>query len=435
MAGDYFWFKAGKSAEPERAWAMNDGKYDLRFFKLKGDTMRLNKERCLVGEDGITLRDHAGLKEIFGVKGGSEETAIIVMGEPVSAPPPPQAASVQLAAPGSDVLATFWSLAGVEPQPKLESALVKYYASRVQLIRTPKDAQQLLEELQQLPYTATKAMLNSEHGLVVNGPFAAASPSRAALMMAFDRMGHPCLLKVPTTPQAAKHEAQIWQTLAPSPTDEARAIDACLVGPIVEVAFERGVIQYGGESRSARIGLVLPLFPATLEQVPKPMRAPHLLAGLLQLLRAVCFMHEASLVHCDIKAPNVFISKHGWFLGDFGATTMVGDHVMERTPTHCVQDKDYDVAQPALDLELLVVTSLEKLGSVRVSSGGAKLCYADLQVATQAVELPQLRAVLHALLECAVSLRQAPVVSNASAHTQSNVLAAIGDAEKFLASP
>jgi len=69
---------------------MNDGKYDLRFFKLKGDTMRLNKERCLVGEDGITLRDHAGLKEIFGVKGGSEETAIIVMGEPVSAPPPPQ---------------------------------------------------------------------------------------------------------------------------------------------------------------------------------------------------------------------------------------------------------------------------------------------------------------------------------------------------------
>ena len=163
---------------------------------------------------------------------------------------------------------------------KFESALIKYYAPRVQLVRTREDALQLLEDLNQLPYTATKAMLISKHGLVVNGPLAAASPSRAALLMAFDSTGCPCLLKVPT-PTAAKHESNVWKELAPDAAAVQRAIEEHLVGPIDAVTFEGGVIEYGGESRSARIGLKLPLFPATLEQVPKPMRAPHVLAGLL----------------------------------------------------------------------------------------------------------------------------------------------------------
>eukprot|EP00195_Chlamydomonas_chlamydogama_P005753 CAMPEP_0202903106 /NCGR_PEP_ID=MMETSP1392-20130828/21582_1 /ASSEMBLY_ACC=CAM_ASM_000868 /TAXON_ID=225041 /ORGANISM="Chlamydomonas chlamydogama, Strain SAG 11-48b" /LENGTH=49 /DNA_ID= /DNA_START= /DNA_END= /DNA_ORIENTATION= len=49
--------------------------------------MVLNDEAGLVGGDGITLRDHAGLKKIFKDLGVSKETAIIVTGEPVSAPP------------------------------------------------------------------------------------------------------------------------------------------------------------------------------------------------------------------------------------------------------------------------------------------------------------------------------------------------------------
>lgn len=101
------------------------------------------------------------------------------------------------------------------------------------------------------------------------------------------------------------------------------------------------------------------------------------------------------------------MSKDGCFLGDFGATTQVGELIMERTTTHCVRDvADYDVAQPALDLELLVVMSLEKLDSLRVSSGGAQLVYADVHRAMQAVMLPQLRDVLEALLACAINLRQ-----------------------------
>ena len=104
----------------------------------------------------------------------------------------------------------------------------------------------------------------------------------------------------------------------------------------------------------------------------------------------------------------MFIREHGgWFLGDFGATTQVGEPIMERTTTHCVRDVlAYDTAHPALDWELLVVTSLEKLGSLRVSSGGAQLTYADLRLAMQADMLPQLRAVLDALLTCAINLRQ-----------------------------
>ena len=77
--------------------------------------------------------------------------------------------------------------------------------------------------------------------------------------------------------------------------------------------------------------MLMPVYACTLADAPPALFAPaRALAVAHALQSALGCMHAAGLCHCDVKASNVFLDADGCtHLGDFGATTRVGEPLVE----------------------------------------------------------------------------------------------------------
>ena len=84
-------------------------------------------------------------------------------------------------------------------------------------------------------------------------------PSRAVLLYGF-RGTEPLIVKIPTTVASAQAEADVAKALLV--TDK---VPPHLVGPVDLISFAAGsVVEVADEHRSARAGLVMPLYASTL---------------------------------------------------------------------------------------------------------------------------------------------------------------------------
>ena len=64
---------------------------------------------------------------------------------------------------------------------------------------------------------------------------------------------------------------------------------------------------------SVKRGMLMPLYPATLQHVPRPMDEAHVLACGRQLKATLDAVHREGYGHNDIKAGNVFLDQNGEF--------------------------------------------------------------------------------------------------------------------------
>lgn len=70
-----------------------------------------------------------------------------------------------------------------------------------------------------------------------------------------------------------------------------------------------------------RYGLSMPLYPATLQHVPCPMDAAHVLDCGRQLKSTLAGVHSKGYGHNDVKAANVFLDNEGKALLGASRTT------------------------------------------------------------------------------------------------------------------
>jgi serine/threonine protein kinase len=68
-------------------------------------------------------------------------------------------------------------------------------------------------------------------------------------------------------------------------------------------------------------GILMPHYPATLNEIPSPIRQEYALAVLQTMESTLRFVHEKGWIHGDVKPSNIFVDKEGevW-LGDYGSS-------------------------------------------------------------------------------------------------------------------
>eukprot|EP00197_Chlamydomonas_leiostraca_P010294 CAMPEP_0202884914 /NCGR_PEP_ID=MMETSP1391-20130828/41393_1 /ASSEMBLY_ACC=CAM_ASM_000867 /TAXON_ID=1034604 /ORGANISM="Chlamydomonas leiostraca, Strain SAG 11-49" /LENGTH=360 /DNA_ID=CAMNT_0049568147 /DNA_START=60 /DNA_END=1142 /DNA_ORIENTATION=+ len=250
-------------------------------------------------------------------------------------------------------------LSGNVNQSVVEYA-VRFMPEQVAVANTAASAKAVYNMALQLPHTATRLkVLKNEH-IAINGMLKANVLSRSTLLHAFSAIKlTPYLLKIPRKPADAKVELSAWEALAHIPH---------LAGPLILVGLE-GEVEHTGR---VTCGLLMPLYPATLQHVPVPMDA----AGALKVGREVKDvldnMHQAGWFHNDVKAPNIFLDNDGTaHLGDLGAARRAGGDADERTLSHLPYDLDQHhidstKSTAACDMLLLAVTLLERMGKLKL---------------------------------------------------------------------
>ena len=90
-------------------------------------------------------------------------------------------------------------------------------------------------------------------------------PSRAVLLYGF-RGTTPLIIKIPTSTASAEAEADVAKALdLANAFDVANQVTSHLAGPIELIPFKPGsTIEVSDECRSARAGLVMPIYASTL---------------------------------------------------------------------------------------------------------------------------------------------------------------------------
>ena len=114
----------------------------------------------------------------------------------------------------------------------------------------------------------------------------------------------------------------------------------------------------------------MPLYPATLQHVPRPMDEARVLACGLQLKATLDAVHREGYGHNDIKVGNlcIFVSLGMCILGDFGSAQKLDHLSKEMTETHWPAELDSKPGSEvvrtsaAVDMFQLAVTLLERAG-------------------------------------------------------------------------
>ena len=90
-------------------------------------------------------------------------------------------------------------------------------------------------------------------------------PSRAVLLYGF-RGTTPLIIKIPSSAASAEAEAEVAAALdSANAFDVENPVTSHLAGPIELIPFKPGsTIEVSGEFRSARAGLVMPIYASTL---------------------------------------------------------------------------------------------------------------------------------------------------------------------------
>jgi len=269
--------------------------------------------------------------------------------------------------------------------------VIKHYAASIPLIDEPASAVDLYNTASRIPRSATEILLQKQ-GISVAQPFAAADPSKAVLLHAFQD-GHPMILKV-STPESIEHEAGVMEKIK----DDAG--NNCLV-IVEEVKFESATIEVtdasGGVSvphAQVRSGLLMTHFQTTLAQCKIPLSEKVLLRYGVQLKKAIRHMHNNGFCHLDIKPSNVFLLQGNCYLGDYGAAQQIGHEIKEITRNYYPTDFPVS-AEKKTDYLLLAKTLLEMYGEI--DSPVMSMTTNDIMAAVQGV---QTVAVRDFLLSC-----------------------------------
>ncbi|KAG5193173.1 hypothetical protein JKP88DRAFT_240806 [Tribonema minus] len=255
--------------------------------------------------------------------------------------------------------------------------MVMTNAAQLPLMR-PEQLAALYNKTRALPHTATKALIRSETGIVIIGPFVSSTPvrSRSTLLIGMKLpKGKMLLVKVPSSREDAKRERNVYEQLWSGPLPPPH-----LVGPAeyLDRAFHshdanrHNEMELSGHGHLLKYALAIPKYQIALQDVPRPHDPEFALATGRQIRCAMEFMHDKGLGHTDVKASNIFLDGEGTrYLGDFGSSVELGQELQEVTYSHlpgggpAVVRVSIDHASTALDFFALAVTLLDTVGATK----------------------------------------------------------------------
>jgi serine/threonine protein kinase len=129
-------------------------------------------------------------------------------------------------------------------------------------------------------------------------------------------------------------------------------------------------------------GILMPFYPATVDQLPSPILPQYALRVLERMTATLSFVHDNSWMQGDVKPSNIFLDAEGeaW-LGDYGSSVYYGpvEGAVEKTgglagyaggtPALQCMTISYATKPRQFDLAGLLLTLLVKLDALDVKAG------------------------------------------------------------------
>lgn len=239
--------------------------------------------------------------------------------------------------------------AGYTIDEETEYIIKTKYPSRLLIIDSLADALRLFEDANALPRNTTQIRLQENNNLLLSGEF---QQSRASLLIrAFSTSSGEA--KIVKFTKDASNEFQMFQKTGLTPQ---QSLDYRLV------PLETLIIDMHGKS-----AVVMPMLYCAIDllKFPKQNKPENLLwNGFQDIMIAVSRLHEASIVHNDIKPANILVGAEGhWFLCDYGSCSRIGNRTSQTqigyTPRYIPTDFQERLTE-RFDYLLLIVTILDR---------------------------------------------------------------------------
>lgn len=212
-----------------------------------------------------------------------------------------------------------------------------FFAARMQAAAQPSAdpdiARFLYEEAKALLGTTTRAVIREQQHISINGPW---QPGVPYLVTAADlESGELLVIKILARSSQSQQQAAIAELQAVELLHlDTLKLPECVLVPMhpVQISMHQDdalTFQIGEGDYNA---LKMPWFACNLAALPQ-LSQELIAAGGRRLQEALCTMHQAQLLHCDIKASNVLVDSSGrWYLGDYGSSVPLGHKITSCTP-------------------------------------------------------------------------------------------------------
>ena len=225
-------------------------------------------------------------------------------------------------------------------------------------------ALELYERVRTLPSTLTKAIVQQQGGVSINGPLSSSNPK---LLTGRRTDGQQIVAKLlvldfddarPLEVRRAELSGE-----AKCCTDLAVADHSVALVPHEVVRLDVTADMISQTRRSGAVAALL--MPRYLGSVA---RGPSCSAQVVaregrRMIDALRFMHRLGYVHMDVKGDNVFFDVNGvWFLGDFGSACEIDSAIRSTTEGFYHSPILRQPARPKYDWFMLLVMLLIELG-------------------------------------------------------------------------
>jgi hypothetical protein len=223
------------------------------------------------------------------------------------------------------------------PDEKTMQRVMVFFAARMQAAAQPSAdpdvARFLYEEAKAMLGTTTRAVIRDQQHISINGPW---QPGVPFLVTAADLdSGELLVLKILARTSQSQQQAAIAELQAVRQLQlDTLQLPGCVLVPTHPVQItihqeDAATFQLGEGSYNA---LRMPWFACNLASLPQ-LSQQLIAAGGRRLQEALHTMHQAQLLHCDVKGSNVLLDSSGsWYLGDFGSCVSFGKKITSCTP-------------------------------------------------------------------------------------------------------
>lgn len=219
----------------------------------------------------------------------------------------------------------FEDVLGHPVKPEVFSFLETYFLVRFKYLAKygpREDAVALYDVALTQPGESTVAALRDREHLAIGAPFAVETESAAFFLANDTRSSAAKIVKFPTHKTWEK-ELKVCQDLKLDTMNLSDPENALTPVRVCRISKRHGLDI---------AVMVMPQFVATLVKPPKWIEPEGLVLGAKRIIRALNSIHQAGLVHMDVKGANIFVDQNGaWYLGDFGSCVPVDTPIISYT--------------------------------------------------------------------------------------------------------
>jgi serine/threonine protein kinase len=268
-------------------------------------------------------------------------------------------------------------------------------ASRMIVATTRDQAVSLYEAANRVPQSQTRAEVLENSNVKIDGNMPIHGPQTAMFLYAFED-DIPMVLKVPADAIKAHNECALFNALSQLTT-----IDNSALVPVKVLRLRGEHTTRFSPLRSFNLGILMPLYCCSLDNVPVPISTRYALKQGQRLRDTITFIHSHGWMHGDIKPGNIFLSNEGaMWLGDYGSACEViqcKEKFSGGTLRYQCNELLPVAEENALKFDImgLLLSLLDRLGMITLTY--APVAHNTIRNSINAVEDEELKAFLNEL--------------------------------------